>query len=52
MTTKEEEHIQTYMETLSVDETNDIKIAKKTLESSFDLGRSIGYLKWKKKNNL
>lgn len=52
MTTKEEENVQSYMETLTDDEKSVIKIAKKTLESSFDISKSIGYLKWKAKNNL
>ncbi len=52
MTTKDEKNIQTYLETLSDDERNVIKIAKKTLESSFDLSKSIGYLKWKVENKL
>ena len=52
MTTKEEENIQMYIKTLTDDEKSVIKIAEKTLKSSFDLSKSIGYTKWKAKNNL
>tara|TARA_B110001469_G_C9441022_1_gene223389 strand:+ start:135 stop:293 length:159 start_codon:yes stop_codon:yes gene_type:complete len=52
MTTNEEKNTQLYLQTLSGDEKTVIKIAKKTLESSFDLSKSIGYLKWLAKNNL
>ena len=52
MPTKNQENMQAYLETLTDDEQAVIKIAEKTLEASFDLSKSIGYLKWKTKKFL
>ena len=52
MTTTDEENMLAYLETLTDDEHTVIKIAKQTLESSFDLSKSVGYLKWLSKNKL
>ena len=38
---------QQYYESLSTDEKKCVEIAKKTLKTSFDITKSIGYLKWK-----
>jgi hypothetical protein len=52
MTIPDEEKMQEYLKTLTEDEKKVIQIAKKCLESSFDITKSIGYLKWKAKNHL
>ena len=45
-----DEREQEYYDTLTDDEKKSIEIAKKTLESSFDLSRSIGFQKyWEQK---
>ena len=40
-----------YLKTLSSDELKVIQIAKKCLESSFDISKSVGYQKWLKVNS-
>jgi len=44
--------IQEYINTLNEQELIVLEIAKKQLESSFDISKSIGYLNWLNKNNL
>ena len=41
-----------YLKTLSSDEIKVVEIAKKCLESSFDISKSVGYIKWLKNNKL
>ena len=52
MTIRDEQQMQEYLKTLTDDEKQVIQIAKKCLESSFDITKSIGYLEWKAINNL
>ena len=52
MTKQDEENKLEYMKTLTEDEKQVIKIARKCLESSFDITKSIGYIKWKTDNKL
>ena len=40
-----------YLKTLSSDELKVIQIAKKCLDSSFDISKSVGYQKWLKVNS-
>ena len=44
--------IQEYVNSLNEQELIVLEIAKKQLESSFDISKSIGYLNWLNKNNL
>ena len=44
--------IQEYINSLNEQELIVLEIAKKHLESSFDISKSIGYLKWLNQNNL
>ena len=48
MTKQEEENTLEYLKILNADEKAVIKIATKCMESSFDLTKSIGYIKWLK----
>ncbi len=41
-----------YIETLNDKEKQALEIAKKNLNSSFDIEKSIGYLKWIEKKNV
>lgn len=47
----EEEMIEMYKKSLNDLELKVLEIAESHLKTSFDMGKSIGYLKWKKKNN-
>ena len=47
----EEEMIEIYKKSLNDLELKVLEIAESHLKTSFDMGKSIGYLKWKKKNN-
>jgi len=40
-----------YLKTLSSDELKVIQVAKKCLESSFDISKSVGYQEWLKLNS-
>ena len=44
--------INEYIETLNENEKKALEIAKKNLNSSFDIEKSIGYLKWIEKKNV
>ena len=44
--------IQEYISTLSVLELQVLKIAKKNLETSFDIRKSIGFISWMKKKEI
>ena len=44
----EEELIKYYLEQLTESQLIALKIAEEQLESSFDITRTIGFLKWKK----
>ena len=44
----EEELIKDYLEQLTESQLIALKIAEEQLESSFDITRTIGFLKWKK----
>jgi len=47
----EEEMIEMYKKSLNDLELKVLEIAESHLKTSFDMGKSIGYLKWKKKNH-
>ena len=47
-----EKTIDKYIEQLSDTEKNMIKIAEQTLGSSFNISRSLGYIKWKEAEKL
>jgi hypothetical protein len=47
LTTLTTKTIDKYIEQLSDTEKNMIKIAEQTLGSSFNISRSLGYIKWK-----
>ena len=46
------EIIQKYINTLSEIEKMALEIAKKDLDTSFDIEKCIGFLKWLKKHNV
>jgi|TARA_B110000037_G_scaffold222868_1_gene300117 hypothetical protein len=46
-----EEKIQEYIQQLSEKETQALKIAEEHLGSSFNIVKSIGFIKWMKKNS-
>lgn len=48
----EDNFIQEYINSLNEQELIVLQIAKKQLESSFDISKSIGFLNWLNKNNL
>lgn len=50
MSTEDNKYSEEYIKTLTDDEKLVINIATKTLESSFDITKSIGFIKWKQKN--
>ena len=43
-----EDEIKEYISQLTATEKKALEIAKRDLESSFDIGKSIGFLAWKK----
>ena len=47
---KQKDLIQLYLNSLSNDEKIILEIAKKQLESSFNIEKSLGFLKWKEIN--
>ncbi len=47
-----EEIVKQYIDTLNEKEKKALHIAKDNLYSSFDIEKSIGFLKWKEKNIL
>ena len=49
---EKKEIIEKYIAQLNETEKKAYEIAKKRLESSFDVEKSIGFLKWVQKNNL
>lgn len=52
MNKSENDLIEKYLNSLTEQEKQALKIAKKQLESSFSIEKSIGYLEFKKKENL
>ena len=48
MTKQDEQNRLEYLKILTADEKQVIKIATNCMESSFDLTKSIGYIKWLK----
>ena len=52
MPSKKSSNIQKYIKQLSVMEKKALEIAKEDLGSSFNIEKSIGFLKWLKKNKV